>query len=64
MIESTYEFIDIVKTVRTPKLLASLDVESLFTNVPVMDTIEIIIDNVYNNPTKSPPNIPQEILKQ
>ena len=35
MIESTHEFIEIVKTVKQPKLLASLDVESLFTNVPI-----------------------------
>ena len=44
--------------------LASLDVENLFTNVPVQKTIEIIIDNVYNPPTIQPPNIPKEILEE
>ena len=40
MIDSTNEFIQIIKTVKNPKLLASLDVESMFTNVPVEETIE------------------------
>ena len=40
----TQEFIEIVKTVKQPKLLASLDVGSLFTNVPINDTLNIIID--------------------
>ena len=40
-----------------------LDVESLFTNVPINDTIEIIIQNVYNYPTLAAPKISQNILK-
>ena len=64
MIESTHEFIQIARTVTEPKLLASLDVESLFTNVPVDETIEIIIENVYNHPTLSPPPFRANILRQ
>ena len=30
-------------------MLASIDVESLFTNVPVLETIQIILDRVYDN---------------
>ena len=45
--------------------LASLDVENLFTNVPVNETIDII-NNIYNNPSLLPfkinPNIFWEIL--
>ena len=47
MIESTQEFIEIVKTEKQPKLLSSLDVNSLFTNVPKNDTLNIIIDAVH-----------------
>ena len=35
-------------------MLASLDVENLFTNVPVQDTLNIIILNVYDNHTMPP----------
>ena len=62
MIESTQEFIEIVKTVKQPKLLASLDVESLFTNVPINETL-IIIDAVYNHPDLPPPSFSQDILR-
>lgn len=64
MIESTHEFVQIAKTVTAPKLLASLDVESLFTNVPVDDTIQIILKNVYNHPFLKPPSFDQSILGQ
>ena len=64
IIESTYQFVQIARTVTEPKLLASLDVESLFTNVPVDATIDIIIDNVYNHPTLNPPQITQDVLRQ
>ena len=49
IIKSRDEFIDIVKTIQTNGVLASLDVESLFCNVPVNKTIDIIIENVYNH---------------
>ena len=42
----------------------SLDVESLFTNVPVKDTIDIIIENVYQHPTIDKPPIPKEMMKE
>ena len=46
--------------------LASLDVESLFINVPVNESIDIIINNIYNNsslpPLKINPNILRKIL--
>ena len=48
MVKSTNEFLSIVSDVEYSEnmLLASLDVESLFTNVPVYDTIDIILKNV------------------
>ena len=63
MIQSTHEFIEITKTINSNGYLASLDVESLFTNVPVSDTINIIIDHMYNNPTNAPPDIPKVIME-
>jgi hypothetical protein len=64
MIDSTHEFVEICKSVQQPKFFASLDVESLFTNVPVHETIDIILDNVYNHPTLEPPEISKVILKK
>ena len=39
--------------------MAPLDVESLFTNVPVRRTIDIILDYVYENNALSPLNVPK-----
>jgi hypothetical protein len=64
VIDSTYEFVEICKTIEQPKCLASLDVESLFTNVPVRDTVQIILDNVYGHPTIRPPNIPKPVMEE
>ena len=63
MINSTDEFINIARGVEEKGYLASLDVESLFTNVPVKDTIDIIIENVYKNPNMSPPDIPEVTMR-
>ena len=62
--KSTYEFLSILKNKRTDGILASLDVESLFTNVPVGQIIDIIINNVYHHATLPPPDIPASILKE
>ena len=43
--------------------MASLDVESLFTNVPVDESIDIILDSVYNHATIPPPKISRANLK-
>ena len=64
MIGSTFEFIQISEPINKPKLLASLDAENLFTNIPVQKTIEIILDKVNNHPRMQPPNIPKEILEK
>ena len=64
LIDSTFEFIQIARTVQNPKLLASLDVESLFTNVPLQQTIDIIIQDVYHHETLVPPPITPESLRQ
>ena len=63
-VESSYEFINMLKDKRPNGILASLDVESLFTNVPVRETIQIILENVFHHPTLPPPDIPPSTLEQ
>lgn len=64
MIESTQEFIDITQSSSHGGMLASLDVVSLFTNVPVSDTVDIILENAYNHPELPAPKIPRNILRE
>ena len=64
MLTSTNDFIDVLHANTNNGIIASLDVESLFTNVPIDKTIDIIIEHSYNHPTLPPPKIPQDILKQ
>ena len=38
--------------------IASLDIDSLFTNIPLDETIDICVDNLYND-NENTPNIPK-----
>ncbi|XP_064089910.1 uncharacterized protein LOC135203908 [Macrobrachium nipponense] len=60
---SSTEFLEKIRDSPGDGTMASLDVESLFTNFPVDETIGIILEKVYRNPDKQPPNIPEESLK-
>ena len=62
-LRSADEFLDIVKASKPDGLLASLDVVSLFTNVPVEETIQIIIDAVWSHPSIPPLKMPKHILE-
>jgi len=64
MLKSTDDFLDLLQNHNSTGIIASLDVESLFTNVPIDDTIEIIIEHTYNHPDIPPPKMPKKILKQ
>ena len=68
MLSSTDDFLAILNLLfsnRNPEgLIFSLDVESLFTNVPVTDTINIICDYCYRTPDTSPPIINEEKLRR
>ena len=64
MLTSTNDFIDMLHANSNQGIIASLDVESLFTNVPIDETIDIIIKHSYNHPTIPPPKIPENILRQ
>ena len=49
-LKSTHELMKILHIFEPYNgILASLDVENLFTNVPVNETIDIILNNIYNN---------------
>ena len=60
MIESTQEFIEIVKTMKQPKLLASLHVESLFKKRSHKLHFG---HHMYNHPDQPPPTFTQDILR-
>lgn len=66
ILKNTNDFIDILATASnlTQSKVVSLDVESLFTNVPIEDTIEIIIKHVYSHPNISPPKISKHHLSE
>ena len=63
-INSTDEFISLIKTTTRPGILASLDVENLFTNVPVRETIDLIIHYAYYDPNQKPPPIDECVMKE
>ena len=57
MVNSTNSFLSKINSFSFCKddFLISFDVESLFTNVPLLDTINIIADSIYDDPCKSKP---------
>ena len=63
-INSTDEYLHILRALNPNGVLASLDVESLFTNVPVRETIDIICNCVYRNETLPPLPFSENILRQ
>ena len=44
--------------------MVSLDVESLFTNVPIMETVDIIVQAAYNHPTLPALSLPSPVLRE
>ena len=62
-ISDSFSFANEVKTFKFPSsvFLCSFDVSSLFTNVPLSETIEICADALYNGDLKTPP-FPREIF--
>ena len=64
LLKSTNDFVDLIQTTSNNGIIASLDVESLFTNVPIDDTIEIILKHAYHHSSLPAPKIPKTILKE
>ena len=48
-IKNSYEFCDQIKYVNGNGYMVSYDVKSLFTNVPLQETIEIILDKIFTS---------------
>ena len=53
----TFHFTDEIRQQDPNLYVVSLDVDSLFTNIPLDETINICVDNLYND-NKNTPNIP------
>ncbi|XP_066983827.1 uncharacterized protein [Macrobrachium rosenbergii] len=62
-LKSSAEFLQVLRSVPPVGFIASMDVESLFTNVPVDETISMIADCVYQDPSVTPLHIPEHILR-
>ncbi|XP_068229581.1 uncharacterized protein [Palaemon carinicauda] len=60
---SSAEFLERIKDVCGEGVIASMNVESLFTNVPVDETIDLIADRVYRDETAPELNIPEQVLR-
>ena len=63
-LQSATDFIDILNNNDARGTIASLDVESLFTNVPVDRTINYIINRVYYNDSTPTLGIQEDILRE
>ena len=67
MLRSTDDLVDLLQTHEYCGYIGSLDVESLFTNVLVDDSINIIIETIYNNNNTNGiklPKIPVKLLNE
>ncbi|XP_066956243.1 uncharacterized protein [Macrobrachium rosenbergii] len=61
-LKSSVEFLEALRAAPHEGCIASMDVESLFTNDPVDETIQMILDCVYRDPTTPSLNIPEHAL--
>ena len=64
MVRASSEFLQVLKDRPSGGIIASLDVESLFTSIPVDETIKFILDRVYRGDHGCTFNIPEESLKK
>ena len=69
--KDTFEFVDDVREFGQQQaensgslFLCSFDVVSLFTNVPLKETIDICIQSLYHDDEISAPQIPQDLFKK
>ncbi len=66
MLKDTFDFVNKVATLdqSKDKYIVSFDVESLFTNIPTLETIDLILKLVYTRNTKYFHNLKKEELRQ
>ena len=61
-IKDSFSFADWAKTYKhNNEIMCSFDISSLFTNVPLDETIQICLDKLYALP--DPPTLPRSVLK-
>ena len=63
-LKSSTEFLQSVAATPPAGMMASLDVESLFTNVPVDETIDLLLDHICRNPDTPHLDIPVNSLRR
>ena len=62
-VKDSFELVEKLSVVNVPNtIMASFDVSSLFTNVPIKETIDIIVQEVKQDPALCP--IPLDLLKE
>lgn len=69
VIKDTFEFCDNVEAFAAENntrdmFMCSFDVVSLFTNIPLQETIKICLDSLYRDPNICPPPQPEELLRK
>ena len=62
-LNSRDELIELLRVNTPDGEMASLDVTSLFSNVPVRETVDIILNNMYNNDAVAAPKIQRETME-
>ena len=63
-LKSSTEFLSRLRGAPPAGIIASLDVESLFTNVPVDETISLMMDRIYRNDDTPNLDIPEQSLRR
>ena len=63
-VKSSTEFLQLIRDTPATGTVASLDVESLFTNVPVAVTIDMICDRVYRDDATPTLQVPEDALRR
>ena len=63
-LKSSSEFLQALATTFATGVMASLDVESLFTKVPVDETIDLLMDRTYRDDTTPRLDIPENSLER
>ena len=67
IVKDTFAFCEILHQqgdVSDDASMCSFDVKSLFTNVPIVETINIRLDNLYRSDEVSPPPIEEPVIKK
>jgi predicted GIY-YIG superfamily endonuclease len=64
MLKDTFDFVNRVSSINnSTKTMVSYDVESLFTNIPIKETIEIILNRVFKDGVESYHDLERDDLK-